>query len=83
MMPGMGGKDVAFHLKANKATSHIPVLVVSARSDWETIEETYALGVVDFLTKPFEYQELLARVRRALKGAMPQAASAANGASAR
>jgi PAS domain S-box-containing protein len=83
MMPGMGGKEVAFHLKANKATAYIPVLVVSARSDWETIEETYALGVVDFLTKPFEYQELLARVRRALKGAMPQAASAANGASAK
>jgi PAS domain S-box-containing protein len=83
MMPGMGGKEVAFHLKANKATDYIPVLVVSARSDWETIEETYALGVVDFLTKPFEYQELLARVRRALKGAMPQAASAANGTSTR
>jgi CheY-like chemotaxis protein len=75
MMPGMAGKEVAYHLKANPATAYIPVLVVSARSDWETIEETYALGVADFLTKPFEYQELLSRVRRALKGAMPQAAS--------
>jgi CheY-like chemotaxis protein len=74
MMPGMSGKDVAYALKSNPATAYIPVLVVSARSDWQTIEETYALGVVDFLTKPFEYQELLSRVRRALKVAARQTA---------
>jgi CheY-like chemotaxis protein len=74
MMPGMSGKDVAHALKSNPATAYIPVLVVSAHSDWQTIEETYALGVVDFLTKPFEYQELLSRVRRALKVAVQQAA---------
>jgi PAS domain S-box-containing protein len=67
MMPGMSGQDVLHALKSNPATQHIPVLVVSARSNWQTIEESYLLGAVDFLTKPFEYQELLGRVRRALK----------------
>ncbi|UCC87025.1 MAG: GAF domain-containing protein [Anaerolineales bacterium] len=69
MMPGMTGQQVLHALKSNPATQHIPVLVVSARSSWQTIEESYALGAVDFLTKPFEYQELLSRVRRALKTA--------------
>jgi DNA-binding response OmpR family regulator len=67
MMPGMSGKDVLQALKSNPATEHIPVVVVSARSTWQTIEESYMLGAVDFLTKPFEYQELLSRVRRAIK----------------
>jgi PAS domain S-box-containing protein len=67
MMPGMSGQDVLHVLKSNPATQHIPVLVVSARSSLQTIEESYALGAVDFLTKPFEYHELLSRVRRALR----------------
>jgi PAS domain S-box-containing protein len=67
MMPGMSGRQVLLALKSNPATQYIPVLVVSARSSWHTIEESYSLGAVDFLTKPFEYQELLSRVRRALK----------------
>jgi GAF domain-containing protein/signal transduction histidine kinase/ActR/RegA family two-component response regulator len=67
MMPGISGRDVLQALKSNPATQHIPVLVVSARSSWQTIEESYMLGAVDFLTKPFEYEELLSRVRRALK----------------
>ena len=66
-MPDMQGQDVLHALKSNPATQHIPVVVVSARSSWQTIEESYMLGAVDFLTKPFEYQELLSRVRRALR----------------
>jgi CheY-like chemotaxis protein/anti-sigma regulatory factor (Ser/Thr protein kinase) len=67
MMPDMAGQDVLRALKSDPATGHIKVLVVSAHSSWQTIEETYMLGAVDFLTKPFEYEELLSRVRRALK----------------
>jgi CheY-like chemotaxis protein len=67
VMPGMSGKEVLQALKANPATAHIPIIVVSARSDWQTIEDSYILGAVDFLTKPFEYEELLNHVRRTLK----------------
>ncbi|MEJ2556464.1 MAG: response regulator, partial [Anaerolineae bacterium] len=79
MMPGMSGRDVLQALKSNPATQHIPVLVVSARSSWQTIEECYMLGAVDFLTKPFEYEELLSRVRRALKLAASGQQQAATG----
>ncbi len=79
MMPGMSGRDVLQALKSNPATQHIPVLVVSARSSWQTIEESYMLGAVDFLTKPFEYEELLSRVRRALKMAASNQQQAATG----
>jgi CheY-like chemotaxis protein len=67
MMPGMSGQDVLHALKSHPATQHIPILIISARASWPTIEESYMLGAVDFVTKPFEYQELLSRVRRALK----------------
>ncbi len=66
-IPGVSGKEVIQTLKANPATAHIPIIVVSACSDWQTIEESYILGVVDFLAKPFEYEEFLKRIRRALK----------------
>jgi len=66
MMPGMSGMDVLYALKNNPATAMIPVVVLSARSGWQVIEETHMLGAVDFLAKPFEYEELLGRVRRAL-----------------
>jgi PAS domain S-box-containing protein len=78
MMPGMSGQDVLHALKSHPATQHIPILIISARASWPTIEESYMLGAVDFVTKPFEYQELLSRVRRALKlaaGARQQAIS--------
>lgn len=67
MMPGMSGQEVLHILKSKPATRHIPVVIISARASWPTIEESYVLGAVDFVTKPFEYQELLSRVRRALK----------------
>ena len=69
MMPGMSGMDVLYALKNNPATAMIPVVVLSARSGWQVIEETHMLGAVDFLAKPFEYEELLGRVKRALVAA--------------
>jgi len=67
MIPHMSGKEVLYALKSDPSTQHIPVLVVSGRSSWKAIEESYMLGAVDFLSKPFEYEELLGRVRRGLK----------------
>jgi DNA-binding response OmpR family regulator len=77
MMPGMRGEEVLRALKSNPATQHIPVLVVSALSSLQTIDESYMLGATDFLTKPFEYQELLSRVRRALKSSAANRQTAA------
>lgn len=70
MIPDMPGQEVLRSLKSNPSTQHIPVLVVSGRSSWQTIEESYMLGAIDFLAKPFELEELLGRVRRGLNAAV-------------
>jgi two-component system cell cycle response regulator len=63
MMPGMDGYEACRRLKADPATLHIPVVMVTALG--EPMERLRALqgGADDFLTKPVEYDTLLARVR--------------------
>lgn len=66
-MPEMDGFEVCRQLKANPQTHDIPVIFVSAIS--ETVEKVqgFELGAVDFVTKPFQREELLARVRTHLE----------------
>lgn len=66
-MPGMDGFEVCRQLKANPKTQGIPVIFVSAIS--ETVEKVqgFELGAVDFVTKPFQREELVARVRTHLE----------------
>lgn len=63
MMPGMDGYAVLERLKADAATADIPVLLVSALCDVHDKARGFALGAVDYVTKPFEVEELQARVR--------------------
>ncbi len=62
VMPGMDGFQVCQRLKADISTCHIPVIFMTAISDTESKVKGFALGAVDYITKPFEEQELLARV---------------------
>ncbi|OIQ89377.1 cyclic di-GMP phosphodiesterase Gmr [mine drainage metagenome] len=61
-MPGLDGFEVCRRLKAHPATREVPVIFVSALSDIDDKVEGFALGAVDFVTKPFQREELLARV---------------------
>ena len=72
MMPGMDGYEVCKILKANEETSHIPVIFISALTEVETILQAFGVGGVDYITKPFQSEEVLARVRThlALQDAM-------------
>jgi putative two-component system response regulator len=63
LMPGMDGFEVLRRLKAREQTCDIPVIVLSALTEVEQRVEGLNLGAVDFITKPFQSDELLARVR--------------------
>jgi anti-anti-sigma factor len=63
MMPGLDGFELLAELRADPATSSIPVIVLSARAGQEAVAEGLAAGADDYLVKPFTSGDLLARVR--------------------
>ncbi|MDL2264960.1 hybrid sensor histidine kinase/response regulator [Parabacteroides sp. OttesenSCG-928-G21] len=62
MMPEMDGYEVLQHLKSNPETNDIPVIIMSALSDMQSIVKGYQLGAIEYVTKPFQREELLKRV---------------------
>lgn len=73
MLPEINGLDV---LKRIRKTSQTPVILLTAKSDVQDKVTGLDLGANDYITKPFEFEELLARIRVALRSA-PQAAPTA------
>jgi DNA-binding response OmpR family regulator len=61
-MPGMNGYDVCEALKLDPATSEIPVIFVSAMGEISVKIWGFGIGAVDYVTKPFQFEELEARV---------------------
>ncbi|MCX7192043.1 MAG: response regulator [Proteobacteria bacterium] len=66
-MPGMDGYEVCRCLKLLPETSDVPVIFVSAATETEEKLQGFELGAVDFVTKPYQRDELLARVRTHLE----------------
>lgn len=66
-MPGMDGFEVCRQLKAHPKTCGVPVIFVSAISETGEKVQGFELGAVDFVTKPYQREELLARVRTHLE----------------
>ncbi len=66
MMPGMDGIEVCKRLRAKLSTALIPVIMLTARADVESKELGFLAGTDDYLTKPFDRPELVARVQRLL-----------------
>jgi diguanylate cyclase (GGDEF)-like protein len=62
-MPGIDGFETCVHLKANPQTKDIPVIFITASSDIENKIKGLSVGAVDYITKPFQYEEVLARVK--------------------
>jgi len=62
-MPEMDGFEVCRRLKQDKRTKHVPIIFVSALEDIESKIKGFEAGGVDFITKPFQELEILARVR--------------------
>jgi two-component system, NtrC family, sensor kinase len=63
MMPGIDGFETCHQLKSSPTTQDIPVLFMTALSETESKVRGLSLGAVDYITKPFQREEVLARVR--------------------
>jgi signal transduction histidine kinase/DNA-binding response OmpR family regulator len=67
MMPNLDGMGLLTALRADPATAHIPVLMLSARAGEDATVEGLEAGADDYLVKPFSGRELVARVRANLE----------------
>lgn len=67
MMPEMDGFEVLEHLRANDTTATIPLIFVTAKTDRQSLRQGMQLGADDFLTKPFNADELLQAVQARLQ----------------
>ncbi len=66
MMPKLDGYAVCKRLKSNEATRHLPVLMLTAKSDISDKVKGLDIGADDYIAKPFNYKEVIARVRSLL-----------------
>ncbi len=65
-MPGMSGLEVCEELKKEKSTADIPIIFLTAQTDKETTIQGFKLGANDYITKPFDPDELMMRVKTQL-----------------
>ena len=76
MMPDLDGFEVCEKLKSDFLTQHIPVIFLTAKTGTEDIVKGFKLGGADYVTKPFNTEELLARINthiemKILRGFLP------------
>lgn len=74
MLPILSGYDVCTLLKKDEQTARIPVLFLSAKNTIADITQGLALGADDYIPKPFDYKELLARIKARLRKTMEETA---------
>ena len=63
MMPGIDGFETCQRLKADPITKDVPVIFTTALVDAANKVKGLSLGAVDYITKPFQHEEVIARVR--------------------
>lgn len=67
MMPGIDGYEVCSILKSEESTAHIPIIFISALTEVGEILKAFQTGGVDYISKPFRTEEVLARVKTHLE----------------
>ncbi len=69
MMPGLDGLEVLRRLRSDSRTSHLPVILLTAKAQAEDTVAGLEVGADDYVTKPFDAEVLLARIHAALRRA--------------
>jgi two-component system phosphate regulon response regulator PhoB len=77
MLPGIDGLEVCKILKNNSRTSHIPILMLTAKGEDTDIVSGLELGADDYVTKPFSVSVLVARIRAVLRSKSPKTTTGA------
>ncbi|NMA66906.1 MAG: diguanylate cyclase [Clostridiaceae bacterium] len=67
MMPGIDGFEVAQNILKHPEQQKIPIIFLTARSSVESKLEGLSLGAVDYITKPFDFRELLVRIKNIIQ----------------
>ncbi len=68
MMPGLDGYEVCGRLRQDPELAGTPVVFLTARAQEDDVAKGYALGVVEYVTKPFDPEALVEIVRAAIRG---------------
>lgn len=66
MMPDIGGFEVCEMLNRETATQNIPIIIISALGGYTDIKRAYQLGVIGYLTKPFDLDQVMKEIKKAL-----------------
>ena len=67
LMPGMDGYEVCKRIKSDPETKHIPVLFISVMDEADNKVKAFECGAADYISKPFQVEEVIARVSTQLK----------------
>lgn len=67
MMPDMTGYEVCSYLKSQEQTADIPIIFMSALDEIDDKVKAFKMGGIDYISKPFQYQEVLVRVEQQLE----------------
>ena len=71
MLPGVSGVELARELKGGEMTRDIPIIMVTARTEEEDKIRGLNIGCDDYVSKPFSFPELVARIRAVLRRTLP------------
>jgi two-component system phosphate regulon response regulator PhoB len=71
MLPGVSGVELARELKSSADTRDLPIIVVTARTEEEDRVRGLNIGADDYVTKPFSFPELIARIKAVLRRTLP------------
>ncbi len=67
VMPGLGGLETCRRLKQNSASAHIPIIFITAQNETRGVVDGFRAGGVDYITKPFQEEEVFVRIETHLK----------------